>query len=149
MSIAPALLKRKFGSAWPHLDERTRRVVAAAEAMSLGYGGVSMVARASGLSRKAIHKGIEELQSGEPLVGRTRRAGAGRKPITESDPGLVQALEGLIDEETRGDPESALRWTCKSTRTCTPDNIPVRPDGSGQFFRENPGPCYSAPGVGR
>lgn len=116
MSIAPELLKRKFGSAWPHLDERTRRVMAAAEAMSLGYGGVSMVARACGLSRKAIHKGIEELQSGEPLVGRTRRPGAGRKPITESDPHLVQALEELIDEQARGDPESPLRWTCKSTR---------------------------------
>jgi Rhodopirellula transposase DDE domain len=59
---------------------------------------------------------IEELQSGEPLVGRTRRPEAGRKPITESDPHLVQALEELLDEQTRGDPESPLRWTCKSMR---------------------------------
>ena len=111
-------LKRKFRSAWPHLDERTRRIMAASEAMSLGYGGVSVVGRASGLSRKAISKGIRELQAkSKPLVGRVRRPGAGRKSITQSDPRLVQTLEALIDEQTRGDPESALRWICKSTRT--------------------------------
>ena len=98
-------LKRKFRTAWPHLDERTRRIMAASEALSLGYGGVSAVRRACGLSRKAIRKGIGEIQArGKPLVGRIRRPGAGRKPITESDPGLVQTLEGLIDEQTRGDP---------------------------------------------
>ena len=92
--------------------------MAASEAMSLGYGGVSVVGRASGLSRKAISKGIRELQAkGKPLVGRVRRPGAGRKSITQSDPRLVQTLEALIDEQTRGDPESALRWICKSTRT--------------------------------
>jgi hypothetical protein len=92
--------------------------MAASEAMSLGYGGVSVVGRACGLSRKAISKGIRELQSeGKPLVGRVRRPGAGRKSITQSDPQLVQALEVLIDEQTRGDPESPLRWICKSTRT--------------------------------
>jgi hypothetical protein len=116
MSTASELLKRKFRTAWPHLDERTRRIMAATEAVSLGFGGVSLVSRASGLSRKSIHKGIHELREGQPLVGRIRRPGAGRKSITESDPGLVQALEGLIDEQTRGDPESALRWICKSTR---------------------------------
>jgi hypothetical protein len=111
-------LKRKFRSAWPHLDERTRRIMAASEEMSLGYGGVSVVGRACGLSRKAISKGIRELQAkGKPLVGRVRRPGAGRKSITQSDPRLVQTLEGLIDEQTRGDPESPLRWICKSTRT--------------------------------
>ena len=117
MSTPRELLKRKFRSAWPHLDERTRRIMAATEAVSLGYGGVSMVALACGLSRKAIGKGIREIQGGgKPLVGRIRRPGAGRKSITESDPRLVQTLEGLIDEQTRGDPESALRWICKSTR---------------------------------
>ena len=111
-------LKRKFRSAWPHLDERTRRIMAASEAMSLGYGGVSVVGRACGLSRKAIGKGIRELQAkGKPLAGRVRRPGAGRKSITQSDPRLVQTLEALLDEQTRGDPESALRWICKSTRT--------------------------------
>ena len=110
-------LKRKLRSAWPHLDERTRRIMAGAEAVSLGYGGVSLVRRACGLSRKSIAKGIREIQSGsQPLVGRIRRPGAGRKSITHSDPGLVQALETLIEDQTRGDPESALRWICKSTR---------------------------------
>ncbi len=109
-------LKRKFRSVWPHLAERTRRIMAANEAVSLGYG-VSLVRRACGLSRKAIAKGIREIQgSSRPLVGRVRRPGAGRKPITQSDPRLVQTLEELIDEQTRGDPESALRWICKSTR---------------------------------
>ena len=91
--------------------------MAATEAVSLGYGGISVVRRACGLSRKAISKGIRELQRrGTPLVGRIRRPGAGRKSITHSDPRLVQTLEGLIDEQTRGDSESALRWICKSTR---------------------------------
>jgi Rhodopirellula transposase. len=99
------------------LDERTRRIMAASEAMSLGYGGVSVVGRACGLSRKAISKGIRELKGpGKPLVGRIRRSGAGRRALTQSDPRLVQTLEGLIDEQTRGDPESAVRWICKSTR---------------------------------
>jgi len=110
-------LKRKFRSAWPHLDERTRRILAGAEAVSLGYGGVSLVRRACGLSRKAIAKGIREIQSGgRPLEGRIRRPGAGRKSIKQSDPCLVQTLEALIADQTRGDPESALRWICKSTR---------------------------------
>ena len=110
-------LKRKFRAAWPHLDERTRRIMAATEAMSLGYGGVSLVSRACGLSRKAIRKGIGELGSrGKPLVERIRRPGAGRKSITQSDPRLIQTLETLIDAQTRGDPESPLRWICKSTR---------------------------------
>ena len=110
-------LKRKFRSAWPHLDERTRRIMAGTEAVSLGYGGVSLVRRACGLSRKAIAKGIREIQRGSrPLAGRIRRPGAGRKSITQSDPRLVQTLEALIDDQTRGDPESALRWICKSTR---------------------------------
>jgi len=77
-----------------------------------------MVRRACGLSRKAISKGIREIQSGDRLSeGRTRRPGGGRKKITVSDPALLAALESLIDSGTRGDPESPLRWICKSTRT--------------------------------
>ncbi len=102
---------------WPLLDERTRRIMAASEAMNLGYGGVSLVRRACGLSRKAIVKGIREIQEGAvPLEGRIRRPGAGRKPITVSNPRLLAVLEKMIDCETRGDPESPLRWICKSTR---------------------------------
>ena len=92
--------------------------MAASEAMALGYGGVSLVSRACGLSRKAITKGIREIQQGfAPGGGRIRRPGAGRKPITETDPDLVAALESMIEDQTRGDPESPLRWICKSTRT--------------------------------
>src|SRR6266853_5070762 len=98
------------------LDERTRRLTAASEAKALGYGGISLVRRACGLSRKAIRMGIRELETGESWPGRIRRPGAGRKRITEFDPELVERLEAMIEEETRGDPESPLRWTCKSTR---------------------------------
>ena len=111
-------LTKKFKLVWPLLDERTRRIMAANEAISLGFGGVSAVHRASGLSRRAIAKGILEVQEGTALpAGRVRRPGAGRKPITDSDPLLLKALEQMIDGETRGDPESPLRWICKSTRT--------------------------------
>jgi hypothetical protein len=92
--------------------------MAASEAIGLGYGGVSIVRRACGLSRKAIAKGILEIQEGEsPSEGRIRRPGGGRKKITVSDPDLLASLESLIEGGTRGDPESPLRWICKSTRT--------------------------------
>jgi len=111
-------LKQKFGAVWPLLDERTRRVMAANEALSLGFGGISVVHRACGLSRKAIAKGIGEIQEGiVPPAGRIRRPGAGRKSITVSNPRLLETLEEMIDCQTRGDPESPLRWICKSTRT--------------------------------
>jgi hypothetical protein len=114
----PAELTAKFRSVWPLLDERTRRIMAASEAMALGYGGTSRVRRACGLSRKAIAKGIREIEEGAVWVeGRIRRPGGGRKPITVSDPRLVGTLEAMIDDQTRGDPESPLRWICKSTRT--------------------------------
>lgn len=111
-------LRQKFHSVWSLWDERTRRIMAANEATSLGYGGVSLVHRACGLSRKAIAKGIHEIEEGAaPPNGRIRRAGAGRKPLTLSDPRLLDALERMVDGQTRGDPESPLRWTCKSTRS--------------------------------
>ena len=116
MSSLPDL-KEKFRAIWPLLDERTRRVMAANEALSLGFGGISEVHRACGLSRRAIAQGISEIQERiAPPKGRIRRPGAGRKSITVSEPLLVQALEDMIDCQTRGDPESPLRWICKSTR---------------------------------
>ena len=123
-------LTRKFRSIWPQLDERTRRMTAANEAMSLGFGGVSLVHRASGLSRQAITRGIRELETGKALPpGRVRRSGAGRKAITASDPQLLEALDAMIEGDTRGDPESPLRWICKSTRaiaqTLERENHPV------------------------
>src|SRR6266700_6148272 len=110
-------LRQKFAAVWPLLDERTRRLMAASEALGLAYGGVALVHRACGLSRRAIAQGIREIRSGARLeAGRIRRRGAGRKPITVHDPHLLVALDGLIEPDTRGDPESPLRWVCKSTR---------------------------------
>lgn len=111
-------LAEKFAAVWALLDERTRRVLAANEARALGFGGVSRVHRACGLSRSVIAKGLQEIEDGSsPGVGRIRRPGAGRRPITARDPRLLAALDRLIDPDTRGDPESPLRWICKSTRT--------------------------------
>ena len=117
-SVSLALLRQKFASVWPMLDERARRLMAASEALVLAYGGVSLVHRACGLSRQAIARGIREIQGGARLApGRLRRPGAGRKAITARDPQLLAALDRLIEPDTRGDPASPLRWVCKSTRT--------------------------------
>ena len=134
-------LKEKFFAVWSLLDERARRLVAANEALSLGYGGVSCVSRASGLSRKAIGEGIAEIRAGDTLPsGRVRRPGAGRKRITVRDPKLLIALERSIELGTRGDPESPLRWTCKSTRTLaaqlSKQKHPVCHVKVGQLLRE-------------
>jgi len=113
----PCELRAKLARVWPLLDERTRRLTAASEALALGYGGISKVSHACGLSRNAIAKGIAEIETGAvPPAGRVRQPGAGRKAITAQDPGLIGALERLVEPDTRGDPESPLRWTCKSTR---------------------------------
>ena len=115
---SPSGLQAKLASVWRLLDERTRRLMAANEARAWGRGGISEVSRACGLSRKAIARGIKEIESGTALSqGRVRQPGGGRKKITDDDPRLAGALERLIDPDTRGDPESPLRWTCKSTRT--------------------------------
>jgi hypothetical protein len=101
----------------PVLDERQRRLVAAAGARALGRGGIAVVMRETGLSRNTVKRGIGELEAGvEFEVGRVRAAGAGRKRAIDRDPELLEALDALVDPESRGDPESALRWTCKSTR---------------------------------
>jgi hypothetical protein len=99
-----------------------RRLVAAAESEAIGYGGVSAVARATGVSRRAITEGTKELRqqkvSGESLTAqsRIRRKGAGRKRTVDKDPALREDLDRLVGPATRGDPESPLRWTCKSVR---------------------------------
>jgi hypothetical protein len=118
MEIDEPLLAAKFDAIMPHLDERQRRLVLGAEARSLGHGGVSLVARASGVSRVTVTAGIAELESGQdPTPGRARQAGGGRKPLTHNDSGLLDALDALVKPETRGDPMTRLRWTTKSTRT--------------------------------
>jgi hypothetical protein len=111
-------LKQKFMTLFVYLDERQRRIAAAVEARSLGHGGITAVALATGMSRPSIHKGLGELTQRKPGVplGRLRKAGAGRKPLTERDPQILEALDQLVDPDSRGDPMSPLRWTCKSTR---------------------------------
>jgi hypothetical protein len=115
-------VRQRFRSLSTFLDERMRRLVAAAESAAIGYGGVSVVARATGVSRRAITEGMRELSqqkmSREPLPSqsRIRRKGAGRKRTVDKDPSLREDLDRLVDPATRGDPESPLRWTCKSVR---------------------------------
>jgi transposase len=99
------------------LDERRRRLWAAAEARAAGYGGIAAVARATGIAENTIRFGLRELACGETLPpGRVRRPGGGRKPVAETDPTLVEDLERLVDADSRGDPELPLRWTAKSVR---------------------------------
>jgi hypothetical protein len=113
-------IRRAFDALRPEMDERMRRQWAAAEARGLGYGGVTTVSRATGLSRTTIAAGLAELELPSYRrsceAARVRRPGGGRRPLAENDPGLPAALESLVEPTTRGDPESPLRWTCKSTR---------------------------------
>jgi hypothetical protein len=110
-------IQQRFEAVSPFLDERGRRLVAAAEALSAGYGGIAAVATATGVAPSTIGRGLEELSGGEDLLaGRVRRLGAGRKPTVAKDATLLSDLEALVEPTTRGDPESPLRWTCKSLR---------------------------------
>lgn len=111
-----SVLAEKFATILPHLNERQRRLLVAAEARALGRGGLSQVARASGISRPTIRTALGELDQAGPLPDRVRRPGGGRKPTSASDPTLLADLEALVEPTTRGDPMSPLRWTCKSTR---------------------------------
>jgi Rhodopirellula transposase DDE domain len=114
-------IRQKYLSLSPVMDERIRRQWAATEALALGWGGVTTVSAATGLARNTITIGVRELEHREAhpceaIGSRLRSVGGGRKPLTEIDLGLVQALDALVDPVTRGHPESPLRWTCKSTR---------------------------------
>ena len=113
-------IQRKYNALQPEMDERVRRQWAATEARELGWGGISVVSRATGISRPTIMVGLRELD--QPASERSQAAerircpGAGRRRIADTDPALLGALEVMIDPATRGDPESPLLWTCKSTR---------------------------------
>jgi hypothetical protein len=109
-----ATIVGKYAANEPLLDERTRRLWAAAESRAIGFGGDSLVSAATGLSRPTIRAGRAEIEAGVIEGGRIRRPGAGRPSLEQSQPGLRPALERLVDPITRGDPGSALRWTCKS-----------------------------------
>lgn len=109
-------LAEKVALLWPHLDERARRLFAANEARQLGHGGVSVVSRACGLSRVTITKGLKELEEAPLPAGSVRRPGGGRRMLEIGDPDLPSCLEALVEPLSRGDPQSPLRWTSKSTR---------------------------------
>ena len=106
----------KLAIVLPHLNEKQRRLLIAAEAKALGWGGISKVAQATGVSRVTIHKALTEIESKKVIPERIRKPGGGRKDITEYHPNILEKLEALVDPVTRGDPRSPLRWTCKSTR---------------------------------
>jgi hypothetical protein len=134
-------LQAKLLSLLPHLDERARRLVAASEAMARPRGGVSLVHRCCGLSRTTLTAGIQELRSGERLpAGRVRRDGGGRKSIEEKQPRYSEELDMLLTPYTRGDPESPLRWTCKSTRALAAEmgrrRLPVSHEKVAQSLRK-------------
>jgi transposase len=104
----------KYSALSPYLSEKGRRIWAATEAQSLGYGGISAIATATGISRQTIHSGVHNLEF-DPIDNmRNRSPGGGRKSIVEKNPNILYELEKLLEPATRGDPESALRWTCKS-----------------------------------
>jgi transposase len=108
-------LRLKLAGVLPFLNEKQRRVVAAAEAKSYGRGGVQTLARVTGICRQTIYRGLNDLAEGHTSE-RVRNTGGGRKKLSEQNPELLQALEGLIAPATPGDPESPLKWTCKSVR---------------------------------
>jgi hypothetical protein len=114
-----ATIVTKFTAMAPVLDERGRRLWAAAESIAIGYGGDALVSAATGLARETIRNGRRELAAGVPVTARLRRAGAGRPAVDQTQPGLTAALEALVEPLTRGDPTSPLRWTCKSRAKLT------------------------------
>jgi Rhodopirellula transposase DDE domain len=135
-----ATVRGKFVALRPVMDERLTRLWAGAEADALGEGGIAIVERATGLSRTTIRAGRDELRGGvtaDDVVG-VRRAGGGRARIEETTPGIVEALETLVDPVTRGDPESPLRWTSKSTRKLAAElstqGFAVSPQKVGQLL---------------
>jgi hypothetical protein len=136
-------IRSRYDSLAPVMDERVTRLWAAGEAKALGRGGIAAVTKATGILGKRIRYGMRDLAQmdrnppSEPPRGqRVRRPGAGRKPLTEKDPTLVPNLESLIDPLTRGDPESPLRWTCKSVRKLAAELTAMGHEISGQKVSE-------------
>ena len=114
----PNEIQRRYNLIKPFFNEKARRLFLAAEAKAIGWGGIEKVSRVTGASSETISKGCKELEE-EPEViesGKIRKQGGGRKKLIDTDPTLLSDLNSLIEPTTRGDPESPLRWTCKSTR---------------------------------
>jgi hypothetical protein len=124
----------------PHLNERQRRLLLGAGARALGRGGGARMARISGMSRPTVYAGVRELEEPPDPHGRIRRPGGGPKRLRDTDPGLVEALDRLVDPDTRGDPDSPLRWTTKSTRelaeALTAQGHPVSDDTVGRLLKQ-------------
>jgi hypothetical protein len=135
------VLAGKLAEIRPYLNEIQWRLLLGAEARTLGRGGIARVARAAGVSPDTVGRGADELESGSVPAGRVRAAGAGRPRAEALDPDLVPALERLVDPETRGDPQSPLRWTTKSTANLadalTEAGHPVSPDTVGRLLRKS------------
>jgi transposase len=108
-------LRELFAGVLPHLDERQKRIVTGNVAMSLGRGGITAVAEAAEMSRSTVQTAVREIDEGVEVSDRVRSAGAGRKPIEEEQPGIAEAIEAFVRDDTRGDPMSPLLWTSKST----------------------------------
>ena len=131
------VLKAKFASLAPALDERARRLWAATEAKAIGHGGSALVSRATGISYSTITRGLRELESGPPPdPGRVRRPGGGRKRTVAKDPTLLADLDGLVEPTASGDPQSPLRWTSKSVRTLARELRALGHDVSHQLVLE-------------
>lgn len=120
-----ARIRQRFAKLKTTFNERQRRLWAAAEAKTAGYGGVSLVHRATGISRRAIHVGLKEIEArGKAAASaRVRRAGAGRLKLVQTQAGITEALDALVEPTARGDPQSPLRWTCKSVRNLAEELI--------------------------
>jgi Rhodopirellula transposase DDE domain len=115
--VDPTPIRDRYAALSPQLDERGRRHFAASEARAAGHGGIAATARATGIARSTIGRGLKDLADRSDLpAGRVRRPGGGRKPLTEVDAMLLDDLLGLVSPSERGDPMSPLRWTCKSLR---------------------------------
>ena len=109
-------LKVKLSIILPELSEKQRRLLVATEALALGHGGIKVISEITGMSKNTISRGIKEIGSGETDCKRSRKKGGGRKKLEDKYPEVVKLIEGIIEPVTRGDPESPLRWTCKSVR---------------------------------
>ena len=138
--VAEQTIAQKWEVISPHLNERQRRLWAGTEARTLSRGGIAAVARATGMSRSTVAKAVAELDGCAELTERMRRPGAGRKQLIDLDPGLLLALDDLVEPTARGDPMSPLRWTAKSVRTLaeklTAEGHPVSASKVGQLLRD-------------
>jgi hypothetical protein len=135
-------VESKYAALSSALSERSRRRWAAVEAVSLGRGGITVVSAATGLAHSTIRRGVRELHAGETVPSeRQRRKGAGRKKVAVVDPGVQAALERLVEPDSRGDPQSPLRWTCKSTRRLaqelTAQGHPLGPTSVRHLLKES------------